>query len=361
MHNTDQHRLSSDNRLALLMHGYLTHFAGKMGTGLLRYGLSPTVAVIDRERSGQNLAEVTGIPSSAPIVATVREAIALGADTLIPGVATPGGVLPAEWWEEVKEAVAAGMNLVNGLHAPLENHPDLPLQRPGQFIWDIRKEPAGLENHGNGMGRARDCTAKRVLFVGTDMANGKMTAALELDRAARQRGLKSKFLATGQIGIAISGDGIALDAVRIDFATGAVEQMVMKHGFDHDILFVEGQGSLLHPASSAAFALMRGSMPTHLILVHRANQEAILRAPWVKIPPLKEVAQLYEQVSSAANSLPKATVAGIALNTAHLPEDEARQAVQTESARTGLPTTDVIRFGAQVLLDAIITPEHLNT
>src|SRR5436309_569486 len=118
-------RLSSNNRLAILMHGYLTHFAGKMGTGLLRYGISPTVAVIDRDRAGQNLAEVTGIPHMAPIVATVNEALALGADTLVPGVATPGGVLPADWWDEVKHAVAAGMSLVNGLHAPLADHPEL--------------------------------------------------------------------------------------------------------------------------------------------------------------------------------------------------------------------------------------------
>src|SRR5260221_548126 len=106
-----------------------------------------------------------------------------------------------------------------------------------------------------GFGLMRYGVSPTVVVVDRDMANGKMTAALEMDRAARALGLRSKFLATGQIGIAICGEGIALDAVRIDFATGAVEQMVLKHGYDHDVLFIEGQGSLLHPASTATFAL----------------------------------------------------------------------------------------------------------
>src|SRR5207245_1896895 len=145
----------------------------------MRYGLAPTVVVVDRETAGGNLYELTGIACDAPIVATLREALAYSPDTLVPAVAPPGGILPDDWWEEIKEGVAAGLNLVNGLHRPLADDPELlPLPRPGQWIWDIRKEPPGLEN---GMGRAKNVPAKRVLFVGTDMANGKMTAALEMD------------------------------------------------------------------------------------------------------------------------------------------------------------------------------------
>src|SRR5687767_12674226 len=203
--------LCATNRLALLMHGAVLSSYGKMGFGLMRYGLAPTVVVIDRDTAGQNLQGLTRIPCDAPIVATVEEALAFAPDALIPAVAPAGGILPADWWEDVKVGVRAGMNLVNGLHQPLADNPELkPLLRPGQWIWDIRREPPGLEN---GMGRAKDVTAKRVLFVGTDMANGKMTAAIEIDRAARARGIRSKFLATGQIGIAIAGEGIALDAV----------------------------------------------------------------------------------------------------------------------------------------------------
>lgn len=345
-------RLTPDNRLALLMHDCLTHFSGKMGIGLLRYGTSPAVVVIDRSHAGASLRALTGIHTDAPIVSTVREALSFSPDTLIPAVAPPGGILPAVWWAEVKEGVGAGLNLVNGLHEPLANHPDLaPLLHPDRFIWDVRQEPPGLDN---GSGAAREVPARRVLFVGTDMANGKMTAALEMDRAAQSRGIRSRFLATGQVGIIIAGEGIPLDAVRIDFATGAVEKMVMKHGYDNDVLFIEGQGSLLHPASTAAYALLRGAMPTHLILAHRAGQESILRAPWVKIPPLSEVIQLHESVSSAAGTLPVSRVSGIALNTAHLADSDARKAVSQAESETGLPATDVIRFGVQALLDSVM-------
>ncbi len=333
------------------MHDLLTSGYGKMGFGLMRYGVAPTVVVVDRSHAGQDLARVTGIPCRAPIVASVANALAYRPDTLIPAVAPPGGVLPSDWWAEIKAGVAAGLNLVNGLHRPMADDPDLTaLLRPGQWIWDIRREPPGLEN---GMGRAREVPARRVLLAGTDMSNGKMTAALELDRAARTRGLRSRFLATGQIGIAIAGEGVALDAVRVDFATGAVEQMVLRNGSDHDVLFIEGQGSLLHPASTAAYTLIRGSMPTHMILVHREGQESIGRAPWVRIPPLREVATLHEQVAAAAGSLPGARVVGIALNCGRLPEAESHRAVESVERETGLPTTDVLRFGAETLLDAL--------
>jgi uncharacterized NAD-dependent epimerase/dehydratase family protein len=187
------------------------------------------------------------------------------------------------------------------------------------------------------------------------MANGKMTAALEMDRAARRRGIRSRFLATGQIGIVIAGEGVPLDAVRVDFAAGAIEQMVLRHGDDHDILFVEGQGSLLHPASTATLPLLRGTMPTHLVLVHRAGQRHIARVPWVSIPPLPEVIRLYEQVAAASREFTRRRVAGIALNTAYLGGDaEARAAVDAVAAETGgLPVTDVVRFGADALLDAL--------
>ena len=245
-----------------------------------------------------------------------------------------------------------GLSLVNGLHAPLAERSDLTaLLKPGRFIWDVRKEPEIVQN---GLGRAAELPAKRILTVGTDMAIGKMTASLELDRAARARGLRSRFLASGQIGICIAGEGVALDAVRVDFATGAVEALMMQYGYDHDLLFLEGQGSMLHPASTAWLSLMRGGCPTHMILVHRAGQEAIARAKHIKIPPLKRVAELYEAVSSAAGAIPVARVAGIALNCHGLSDDEARRSVSETQQETGLPTTDVVRCGCEGLLDRIL-------
>jgi len=166
--------------------------------------------------------------------------------------------------------------------------------------------------------------------------------------------VRSQFLATGQIGVAIAGEGIALDAVRLDFATGAVEQLVLRHGLGHELLWIEGQGSLLHPASTGTYTLMRGALPTHLILAHRAGQESIARAPWVRIPPLSDVIALHEAVARAAGALPPARVAGIALNTGRLSDADARAAVDQTAAETGLPVSDVLRFGAAPLVDSVL-------
>lgn len=352
MNNTSSpHRITPESRLALLMHENLTQGWGKMGSGLLRYSPAEITAVVDREHAGGDLPALTGIPRSAPIVATVEEAVRLGADTLVPGVAPPGGELPPDWWEEIKAGLAAGLSLVNGLHAPLANHPELaPLLRPGRFIWDVRKEPEILQT---GSAAALTLAAKRVLTVGTDMAIGKMTASLELDRAARRKGLRSQFIASGQIGLCIAGVGVALDAVRVDFAAGAVEAEVMRYGPENEILFIEGQGSILNPASTAWLALVRGACPTHLILVHREGQTALGRFPQIPIPSLGDVARLYESVCAAAGAYPPAPVVGIALNTAHLSEAEARRTVSEAERETGLPTTDAVRFRADKLVEVL--------
>ena len=344
--------IDSNARLALMMHDNLASGYGKMGHGLLRYSEARIVAVVDRSAVGSTVQAVTGIDRTVPIVATVSEAATLGADTLVLGVATAGGVLPGDWWDEMEAGLEAGMSLVNGLHAPLADHPRLRhALKSGRFIWDVRQEPPGLEN---GTGAARNLAARRVLTVGTDMAIGKMTTSIELDRAAKRRGLRSIFLASGQVGICIAGEGVALDAVRVDFASGAIEQLVMRHGENHDILWVEGQGSVLHPASTAWLPLIRGACPTHLILCHRAGQEGITRQPWVKIPPLRDVAALYEAIARGAGALPAARAAGISLITAHLDDRAARRAIAQVSSETGLPATDIVRYGATPLLDAIL-------
>jgi uncharacterized NAD-dependent epimerase/dehydratase family protein len=346
------YKLTPENRLALLMHDTVGQSNGKMGYGLMRYGVAPVVVVIDRSNAGRSLRELTGIDCDAPIVASVAESLAFGPDTLVPAIAPPGGALPEEWWRDVKAGLAARMSLVNGLHRPLANDPELAtLLRAGRWIWDVRQEPAGLDN---GMGRAKELACRRVLFVGTDMACGKMTAALEMHHEALRRGMRSRFVATGQIGIAIAGEGVPLDAVRIDFATGAVEQEVMRQGADADVVWIEGQGSLLHPASTATLALMRGAAPTDLILVHRAGQEHIARSAEVRIPPLVDIIKLNESVCSAAGALPAAKTRGIALNCGHLTDDEANHARAETERETGLPCADVVRpDGAARLVDVL--------
>ncbi|MDX2231423.1 MAG: DUF1611 domain-containing protein [Leptolyngbyaceae cyanobacterium bins.349] len=344
--------LKSHHRLAILLHEGIRGNKGKTGLSLLRFSEAEIVAVIDRECPGEDIVRLTGIPRSVPIVASVAEALRYQPDVLALGIAPTGGALPEAWRQEVKQAIAAGLSIANGLHTRLMDDPELrTLLQTGQWIWDLRQEPAGLEI---GTGKAKHLPCLRVLTVGTDMAIGKMSTSLALHRASQQRGLRSQFVASGQAGLMIAGDGVALDAVRVDFAAGAIEQQVMKFGQDYDILHIEGQGSLLNPSSTATLPLMRGSQPTHLILVHRAGQTHLNRIPDVPIPPLREVVALYEMVASAAGAFAPVPVAAIALNTHHLDQPAAQRAIEQTSSETGLPCTDPIRSGADSLLAAIL-------
>lgn len=344
--------LKPNQKLAILLHEGIISPHGKTGLSLLRYSRSPIVAVIDRECPGKSLAELTGINRDVPIVGSVEESLSYHPDVLAIGIAPSGGILPEPWFQEIKQAVAAGVSVVNGLHTQLGTHPEIQgLIKEGQYIWDVRKEPTGL---GIASAKARSLSCRRVLAVGTDMAVGKMSACLELNQASWRRGMRSKFLGTGQAGIMISGEGIALDAVRVDFAAGAVEQLVMRSSADYDILYIEGQGSLIHPGSTATLPLLRGSQPTDLILVHRAGQTRIRNHPHVAIPPLPEIIKLYEAVGSAVGAFGETRVVAIALNTGHLDEGAARDAIEQVKMETGLPCTDVVRFGGDLLVDAIV-------
>lgn len=339
--------LTPDLPLAIFMEESLGGPHGKMGYGVLRFSPNPVVCVIDSCHAGKRVVDVMPDLRDAPVVGTVAEAVALGAKAMVLGIAPSGGLLPPAWAGLVDEAVARGLSIVNGLHDRLaEKYREL---APGQWIWDIRREPANL---GVGKGRARLLDNVRVLMVGTDMANGKMTAGLKIHYLARERGVRSEFIATGQIGIVIAGKGLPLDAVRVDYAGGAVEKFVLEAG-EAQLIVVEGQGSVLHPGSTATLPLLRGTMPTHLILCHRAGQETLRDFPWLPVPPLKDVARLYEDLASACGSFPAGRVAGISLNTGGMSDAEARDCIARTREETGLPVTDPVRYDAAPLLDAL--------
>ncbi|GAC1464833.1 MAG: DUF1611 domain-containing protein [Chamaesiphon sp.] len=343
--------LKAEHRVAILLHEGIRGPYGKTGLTLLRYSEASIVAAIDWQCAGESLPQLTGIPLNIPILTSVTESLFYDPDVLVIGIAPSGGIMPDTWWQEIKQAIASGLSVVNGLHTPIASQPELrDLLKEGQWIWDVRQEPDGLSV---GSGQARSLLCLRVLTVGTDMAIGKMSTSLELQKASRQQGLRSKFLATGQAGMMIAGDGVPLDAVRVDFAAGAVEQLVMRFGQEYDILHIEGQGSLLHPGSTATLPLIRGSQPTHLVLVHRAGQTHIHNCPQVQIPPLPDVIRVYETVAGAGGAFAPTRVAAIALNTHHLDPLAAQQAIEQTQAETGIPCTDPVRFGADILLAAL--------
>jgi uncharacterized NAD-dependent epimerase/dehydratase family protein len=88
--------------------------------------------------------------------------------------------------------------------------------------------------------------------------------------------------------------------------------------------------------------------------VHQAGQTHNRNNPHIPIPPLPEVIRMYEIIASGAGAFHDVPVVGIALNTRNLGEVEAKNAIAQIIAETGLPCTDPIRFGAGLLLDAVM-------
>ncbi len=286
-----------------------------------------------------------------PLVRTVADALPYEPTTALVGVATQGGRFPPAWRALLEECIRAGLDVENGLHEFLSTDPELAelAALHGVELRDLRKAPPGLnvptgENLTHG--------AASILMVGSDCAIGKMTVALELDREARARGIRSEFIPTGQTGIAIAGWGISVDAVVADFIAGAAEQLVLE-GVRRggDVLFVEGQGSLLHPAySGVTLGLVHGSAPHAYVLCHKPDERFVDGDERFPIPPLSEVVELHERISLLARP---ARVLAVALNTRDLDDEGARRAIAEAADETGLPATDPVRFGAGILLDAL--------
>jgi uncharacterized NAD-dependent epimerase/dehydratase family protein len=360
--------LQPDQPLVLLLHGGTDNLSGKTGLAMLRYSRHPIVAVVDPHQAGRTLQQVCGIAHPAPLVASLAEALALALGGQAPqvaviGLAPSGGVLPPAVRRDVAAALAAGLSVANGLHTRLGADPELAaLVQPGRWIWDLRQEPAGLQV---AAARAAALPCRRLLAVGSDMAVGKMSACLELQAAALARGIDARFVGTGQAGILISGGGVALDAVRVDYAAGAVEAAVLeaaagKHAGLGPVsaaswMLVEGQGSLAHPGSTATLPLLRGSQPTDLLLVHRAGQHHIKGLPALPIPPLPQLIAAVEALAALGRpDGQRPRVRAIALNTALLDATQAAAAMAEVQALTGLVCQDPVRHGPGPLLDALL-------
>jgi uncharacterized NAD-dependent epimerase/dehydratase family protein len=318
---------------------------GKTARGVLRYSPHPTVAILDATRAGET-------HDGIPIVASVNDALCFNPTTALVGVATQGGRFPPAWRELLRACVGKGLDIENGLHEFLSDDSELLelAARHGVELRDLRKPPPDL-NVPTGENLRLD--ARVVLTVGSDCAIGKMTVALELDREARHRALRSVFVPTGQTGIAIAGWGISVDAVVSDFLAGAAERLVVEGAQQGDLLWVEGQGALLHPAySGVTLGLLHGSAPHAYVLCHQAGQTEIEGYPEHPLPPLGELVDLHERASLTARL---ARVACIALNTRALDEEEARRAIAAAEDETGLPADDPLRFGAAKLLEAVLS------
>jgi len=336
----------SEKRYLILAEG-LSHdpHYGKTARGVVDYGHVPVVALLDSRRAGETYKGI-------PIVATVNDALCFGPTTALVGVATQGGRFPPEWRTLLRSCVAKGLDVENGLHQHLTDDAELVelAARHGVALRDLRVPPPDLNVP---TGANLELDARIVLTVGSDCAIGKMTVALELDREARRRGLASQFVPTGQTGIAIAGWGISIDAVVADFVAGAAERLVVEGAARGGrLLWVEGQGSLVHPAySGVTLGLIHGSTPHAFVLCHKVGETEVVGYPGHRLPSLAELIELHERIALPRR---KARVLAVVLNTHGLDERDARAAVAAAEEETGLPADDPVRFGAAKLADALI-------
>ena len=287
----------------------------------------------------------TGLDRLSP-----AEASRKGAGSLVIGIASVGGKLPDEWLPDLHAAINAGLDIVSGMHTRLTSFPELvrAAAEHGVKLHDVRHAdrtfPAGT-------GRKR--TGMRVATVGTDCALGKKYTALALTHALKARGAKATFRATGQTGVMIAGEGIAIDAVVADFIAGAAETLSPDNAPDHwDV--IEGQGSLFHPAyAGVTLGLLHGSQPDAFVLCHDPSRLTIEYFPGFPIPDLGDAIAQYTTAARITNRA--AHCAGVSINSSTLTDAEWNSYRAKLEAELHVPVADPMRGGLDVIAQRILS------
>lgn len=342
------------HRYLILTEGHLGPHTSKTANSAVRYLPERVAGVLDSAHAGHTVQEVIGLGGDIPIVGTIQEGLALEPTALLIGIAPSGGALPDDWRPVLRQAMDAGLDIVSGLHVYLSDDPELSAHAAsrGVELLDLRKPPADLSVS---RGLAVQVEPLVVHTVGTDCNIGKMTTALELRDAMVRGGLRVGFAPTGQTGILIEGWGIAVDAVIADFIAGAAERLVLRAAEGNDVVLVEGQGSLVHPAySGVTLGLLHGSLPDAMIICHKPSRLCPYGGngayEWMRIPDIREMIAIIE---GAIRPLRESRVIGIALNTWGMTDEEARAEILRLEGETGLPVTDAVRYDAAPLVRAI--------
>jgi uncharacterized NAD-dependent epimerase/dehydratase family protein len=335
-------------RVAILAHQKFPDDA-KTAIGILRYADYEVAAVLDRDHAGERLADHGTDLQDAPIVSSIDD-VEGPLDALIVGIAPIGGGFDDSWRPDVRGALERGCDVYAGLHYFLSE--DAQFQALADEhdceLWDVRKPPEDLTVS---EGVAADLDANVVLTVGTDCSTGKMTTTMALVEAARERGVDAAFVPTGQTGVMIDGAGIVVDRVISDFTAGAVERLCRERA-DHDVLFVEGQGSITHPAySGVTTSILHGAMPDSLVLCHEAGRTQVGGYESFDLPDPATAVDLHERLAAPVH---ETRVAAGALNTKHLDEAAAREAVADYEDAIGVPATDPVRYGVEGILAEVL-------
>jgi uncharacterized NAD-dependent epimerase/dehydratase family protein len=334
-------------RIVILTAGHTNPLTAKTASCLLRYRPDQIVALLDPAHAGHTTQELLGVGGFTPIVASLEDAP--DASALLIGIAPPGGRIPSDWRAIILAASARGMDVISGLHDFLADDAEFAAAAAasGAALIDVRRNDE--RDVANCAGFREDCL--RIHTVGQDCSVGKMLVAVELTNALTAVGRDAKFIATGQTGIMVEGDGVPIDCVVADFVAGAIEKQILAHQH-RDVLVIEGQGSLAHPRYSAVtLGLLHGAAPHGLILCYEAARPHAYGMPNVPLTPLAKLRNVYETM---ANLRAPARVIGVAVNSRLLTAEESQTERDRVRAELGLPVCDVIRDGPKELVDAVI-------
>jgi len=334
---------------------------GKVANGLVRHSEKyEIVGIIDSTKAGMDAAEyLDGIKNGIPIFHDLDDAIEnlnYVPEYFIYGIAPLASFLDQEQREIIFGAMKKGMNIVNGLPEFFTNDEEF-MQKASEYgvhIYDVRKPPQRKDLH-NFSGRILEVKTPVIIVFGTDCAVGKRTTTLNLVEALRQKGLNAAFVATGQTGL-LQGSkyGVAVDVLSSGFATGEVENAIMDayEKEQPDIILVEGQGALSHPAFTSSSAIVRGAMPNAIIIQHPPKRKNHCDYPDIPMPTLESEIELIEVFS-------RSKVIAITLNHEDMTEEEIKETITEYEERFQLPTTDVLKYGCEKLVKRLfeIFPE----
>ncbi len=334
-------------RIIILTEANTNPRSAKTAASVIRYQAKDVVGLLDSTQAGKTSQELLQVGGELPVVGSLEDAPA--ANTLLIGIAPSGGKIPSAWKPLLIEAISRKMNIVSGLHDFLSEDPELvaAAKSAGVELFDVRKNSERDVSQRQDI--RPDCL--RIQTVGNDCSVGKMVVAIEVTRGLKDKGVDAKFVATGQTGIMIEGDGCPVDCVVADFVNGAVEKLVLANQH-HDVIVIEGQGSLAHPRySSVTAGLLHGAIPHGLILCYECGRDVVGGMPHIAIPPLSQVKAVFEAM---ANLMHPCTVIGIAMNSRQLNDEQAADERERIRDEFGLPVCDVIRHGSAELVEAVM-------
>jgi uncharacterized NAD-dependent epimerase/dehydratase family protein len=328
---------------------------GKTANGLVRHSERYKIlSVIDSEKAGLDAGMVLdGKPNSIPICRDLAESLAKAVtfpDYFIFGMAPASGMLSLRERNLVLEAISHGMNIVNGLHEFLNDDPvfKAACMVSNVEILDVRKPPDKKDLHVF-TGDIAHVTCPVIAVLGTDCAIGKRTTATILARALNDRGVKTVMIGTGQTGL-IQGAryGVPIDAVPSQFCAGELEAMIVKAFTieSPDVILVEGQGALSHPAFSSSSFILRGACPDGVILQHAPGRRSRCDFPMMTMPTPSSEINLIETFS-------KTKVIGVTINHENMSDAEVSSAILRYEVELGIPATDALSRSPDRLVEMV--------